>query len=383
MPVYRVLGHDDLVRRALREGWVLGDTDLRPVHEQVPPVSVSDRAGQPRWLPSQPVCSQASLRLCLPDVIVHGGNLGLIVQDCIYPGGLAHSPAGSSAMQRLDDGRVRYAPVVTGRKETARLLGLVCHFGHFFVDALDRLLAMEADATAPDDLLVSDPDLFQLAPTIDDCGAVPQVSELIRAMGMRWTPRSTLAVPRTQDLAVDRLTVHTLRSTKPSVSAPSFVALRRRVGVPQERHSPGQGGLVFVARGDVRKRLVRNQDQMSAFVRDVHGGVTIFPEFVTIKDAIATFGAADRVLLPVGSAKFNLAFCRPGTRVICVNPRGYTAQSGGVTLMIRHICHALGLRLAFYEVDIEPQRMLLHSNLIFAEDDALALMRLFETMEAF
>lgn len=377
-----MLGHEDLVRKALHEGWVVGDTELRPAREQVPPVSVGDRTAAPQWLPEEDVYSQASLRLCLPEAIVHGGNMGLIVQDVIYPGGLAHSPAASTAMQRVGDGQVRYTPQVSRRMEQAQLLGLVCHFGHFFVDALDRLLAMNACGALDENLLVSDPDLFQLGPTIDECGAVPQVSELIRAMGIPWTTRSTLPVPRAQDIAVERLTIQTLRSTKPSVSAPSFLQLRRRLGIPEVPHGAGQGSLVFVARGDVRKRLVRNQEQMSAFVRDVHGGVSIFPEFVSIKDAIATFSAADRVVLPVGSAKFNLAFCRPGTRVICVNPRGYTRQPGGVTLMIRHLCHALGLRLALYEVDIEQQPMLLHSNLVFTQNDATALMRLFESMEA-
>lgn len=379
MPVYRVQTHQDLLRRAQHEGWVEGDPDPQVVRDRVPAVSVNDRAAQPRWLDPQEVSSQASLRLCLPDAIVHGGNLSLIVQDCIYPGGLAHSPAPSAAWAPLDGGRVRYEPVVRQRLDDAYLLGLVCHFGHFFVDALDRVLALDQGGALPDGLLISDPDLFQLHPAIDDCGAVPQVSELIRAAGMQWRPGMAMAVPRDQDVQVELLTVQTLRSTKPSISAPSFVELRRRAGVAERR--PGSGQLVFVGRSDVRKRLVRNQDHMTAFLRDVHGGETVFPEFMSIAQAIAAFSAADRVILPVGSAKFNLAFCRPGTRVICVNPKGYTALPGGVTLMIRHMCHALGLRLAFYEVDIELQKMLLHSNLVFTEQDGLALMGLFEAME--
>ena len=121
---------------------------------------------------------------------------------------------------------------------------------------------------------------------------------------------------------------------------------------------------------------------MIAHLQSAHDVHTVFPEFLSIGESITCFRQASRVILPVGSAKFNLLFCRPGTQVVCVNPRGYSELNGGVTLMVRHMCHALGLHLHFYDVAVEPSRMLLNSNLIFTLEDAEALVRIFDTMEA-
>ena len=264
----------------------------------------------------------------------------------------------------------------------AALLGLVGHWGHFFVDALDRLLALEALHEKPARLLVGDPDFFNLGTQVDDCFAVPQVSGLIRALGMAWPPAPLLAVSREGDLAVSGLQVSTLRAVKPAISAPSFLEVRRRLGIPEQRISPGDGDLVFVGRGDVRKRLVRNQDTMVAHLQEAHGIHTVFPEYLDVTGSIARFRQASRVILPVGSAKFNLLFCRPGTQVVCINPQGYSELNGGVTLMVRHMCHALGLHLHFFEVAIEPSKILLNSNLVFTLQDAEAMIQVFDRMEA-
>jgi hypothetical protein len=72
-----------------------------------------------------------------------------------------------------------------------------------------------------------------------------------------------------------------------------------------------------------------------------------------------------------GSAKFNLAFCRPGAAVVCVILSGYAAQNAGVVIMTRHLCHALGLKLAFYEVEIAGRHpTVLNSNIVISEADA-------------
>lgn len=315
---------------------------------------------------------------------MHGRNFSLIVEDRIFPGGLAHSFAPSPSWQTLADGRVRYEPALYDAPalDGAALLGLVGHWGHFFVDALDRLLDLDVSgAQATSRLLIGDPNLFNLAPEVDDCHAVPQVSGLIRALGMAWPSASLLAVPRDADLAVTGLQLSTLRAVKPAISAPSFLEVRKRLGIPERRIGPGDGDFVFVGRGDVRKRLVRNQDTMVAHLQKAHGIETLFPEYLHITDSIVRFRQASRVILPVGSAKFNLLFCRPGTQVVCINPRGYSELNGGVTLMVRHMCQALGLHLHFFEVAIEPSKILLNSNLVFTLEDAEAMVRVFDRMD--
>ena len=187
------------------------------------------------------------------------------------------------------------------------LLGIVSHWGHFFVDALDRLLMIERAGDVRGPLFVSDPDLFGLKPEVDAQHAVPQVSELIRAMGIAWSDASLRAVRSDEDLRVENLGVWTLQSTKPSISAHSYRELRERVFA--RRAAPHGDGLLFVGRDDVKKRVLRHQKQVIEALAGI-GGTAVFPEHMTVEQAIDAFGNAQRVILPIGSAKFNLCFCR-------------------------------------------------------------------------
>ena len=63
-----------------------------------------------------------------------------------------------------------------------------------------------------------------------------------------------------------------------------------------------------------------------------------------------------------------------------MNPRGYSDLAGGVNLMVRHMCDALGLKLAFYEVEIEPQKILLNSNLVFQGQDVPGMLHALEEL---
>ena len=382
MPVYPVHDQGALVALAAQRGWLEGGRLPRTAVHTLPPVQVTDASLKTYELAPAQVETRESATVRLPEAVVHGGNLSLIVEDRVFHGGLAHSYGPSAAFKPLAGGSIRYEPRPVRSIAGAELLGIVCHWGHFFVDALDRLLAREAAGAQGPCWLVSDPDLFGLKPSVDACLAVPQVSDLIRAMGIAWRPSLLAPVAKGEDVVVTGLRVRSLCSAKPSMSGASLVEARRRVGIGDEPLSKGGGTLVFVGRKAVHRRFVRHQDQVAEQLRALAGARTVYPEHMTRHDAAACFGAAGRVILPVGSAKFNLAFCRPGTRVICVNPRGYSTQPGGVPTMVRHMCHALGLCLAFYEVEIERAKMLLHSNLVFTEADGPALLRLFEHMEA-
>lgn len=382
MPAYRLRTHADLVRRARERGWIEREVGAAAV-DRLPAVAVTDAAGASAWLPEVDAPTQPSLHIRIPEAIIHGGNMSLLVEDEVFPGGLAHSFAPSPRWKAPVDGCILYEPRIRrSGPAQAELLGLVCHWGHFFVDALDRLLMLDQDRSAGP-WLVSDPDLFGLKPQVDASHAVPQVSGLAQAMGIEWGDGRLEPVARDEDLPVTGLGVWTLRATKPSMSAQSARELRERVlaRVPRVPRVPGAeaGGLLFVGREDVKKRVIRQQRQLIEALA-ARGADIVFPEYMTITQAIDAFSRAARVILPIGSAKFNLAFCRPGTQVLCVNPRGYSQLAGGVTQMVRHMCHALDLRLAFYEVEIEPAKMLLNSNLVFREDDVPGMEAAFERM---
>jgi hypothetical protein len=381
MPVYRVLDQAALIALARERGWLAGPTLPGSEFEELAPVEFFS-AGSRGTLPPVRVENQRSLLIRIPNAIVHGGNFSLIIDGCIYPGGFVHSFWPSPAWKPAGEGGVRYDPHNAQRLavQSPSLLGMISHWGHFFVDALDRLFHLEELNRLDTAMLVSDPDFLNLRPTLDERHAVPQVSELMSLLGAPLPPGNIIPVLKKFDYEVSDLTVCTLRSVKPAISADSFRKLRRRLQ-PRIDAAPVSDRVLFVGRRDIKKRFIVNQQALVDHLAAVHRAVTVFPEQLSMAQAIGSFAAASRVILPVGSAKFNLAFCRPGAAVVCVTPRGYAAQNAGVVIMTRHLCHALGLKLAFYEVEIAGRHpMVLNSNIVISEADASHMIGLLDDM---
>src|SRR5439155_21883557 len=119
-----------------------------------------------------------------------------------------------------------------------------------------------------------------------------------------------------------------------------------------------------------------NQDALCAYLARTRVAEPIFPEFVSVQEAISRFSGSSQILLPIGSAKFSLLFCMPGTKVVCIMPAGYAEAEEGVTRMIRHICATLGLKLCFYSCGIHKKAStLLNSDLIIEESDIGRMLR--------
>lgn len=380
MAAYQVLDQVRLIDLAAQRGWIEGVADPGRKQHRIPPVDFSsgDRMGT---LPEATLETGDSLTLRIPDAVLHGGNFSLIVEDRIFPGGFVHSFWPSPQWTPVEQGRIHYQ--LKPPREIAleaSLLGIVSHWGHFFVDALDRLLRLEALGRLRGPLLISDPDFFGLQPALDACQAVPQVSDLMRLLGVALDPGDVIPVLKQFDYRVSGLTLCTLESIKPAISPRSILALRERVlsGVG-EAHGAGET-VLFVGRSDIKKRFILDQPAVVRYLSTVHRVKTVFPEHLTSAEGVREFRAAAGVILPVGSAKFNLAFCRPGTKVVCVTPRGYAAMNTGVVLMTRHLCHVLGLKLAFYDVEIERCEPLINSNMIISETDADRIVDTFEDL---
>lgn len=336
---------------------------------RVPPVPFfsGDRRGT---LPEATLETQDSLTLRIPDAVLHGGNFSLIVEDIIFPGGFAHSFWPSPEWRAVDPGTISYQ--LKRPREVAlhaSLLGIVSHWGHFFVDALDRLLKLEALGRLRGPVLVSDPDFFGLRPTLDACHAVPQVSQLIRLLGVALHPDHVIPILKNSDYRVSDLTLCTLESTKPAISPRSIRVLRERMAEEVDAVDGARKTVLFVGRSEIKKRFILNQPTVVQHLSATHAVKTVFPEYLTAEESVREFRAASAVILPIGSAKFNLVCCQPGTKVVCITPRGYASMNAGVVLMIRHLCHVLGLSLAFYDVEIEKCEPLINSNLIITTTD--------------
>jgi hypothetical protein len=377
---FRLGSQADLVRLAHQRGWIERSQGSART-ERLPSVRYIDGDDQ-GLLPEVTLSIQPSYQLRIPEAVIHGRNLSLLIEDGAYPGGVAHSFIPSQDWRRLGPTQMAFDPsTVTRLPPGAEMLGIVSHWGHFFVDALDRLLFHAGGQSARSGWLVSDRDLFNLRPALDAHGVVPQVSELIRLLPEPPDVSKLLPLPKVGNFEVSDLTVVTLPVVKPAMNADALRRVRDLASRSAELSDTSPDSTLFVGRRDVKKRFLMGQDGFIEHLDAAHDAVTFFPEDHSLAESIGRFNGAWRVILPIGSAKFNLAFCEPGTKVVCVTPRGYAAQNGGVVVMTRHICQALGLDLAFYGVAIgDTSDHLLNSDMILHRADGDAMMRLLDSL---
>ena len=377
---YRVGTQADLVRLAHVRGWIESIAGAEESDDLLPTPYLDARSSG--MLPSTTVHTHPSYRLRLPSAIIHGRNLSLFIEDGAYPGGFAHSYMPSTDWQWVSETHVRYdlsSPQTVA--QPAEMLGIVSHWGHFFVDALDRLLDREAVARSTHPLLVGDADFFKLKPTLDEHGVVPQVAELMHYLHIPMDFARLTALSKTANYEVNNLLVATLPTIKPAISCEAVREVRRCALQARESVGGSHMSTIFVGRHDVKKRFLIGQSEVSDHLDKVHGAKTIFPENLTVAEAIDQFSGAKRVILPVGSAKFNLAFCRPGTKVLCVTPAGYVAQNGGIVVMMRHLCESLGLELGFFGVETSGSaRHLVNSDMRLRAEDADAMVNFLDGM---
>jgi capsular polysaccharide biosynthesis protein len=377
---FRLGSQADLVRLAHQRGWIERAQGSART-ERLPPVRYIDGDDQ-GLLPEVTLSTQPSYQLRIPEAVIHGRNLSLLIEDGAYPGGVAHSFIPSQDWRRLGPTQMAFDPsTVTRLAPGTEMLGIVSHWGHFFVDALDRLLFHAGDKSVRSSWLVSDHDLFNLRPALDAHGVVPQVSELMRLLPEPPDASTLTPLHKAGNFEASNLTVVTLPVVKPAMNADALRRLRDLASRAAELPDTNPDSTLFVGRRDVKKRFLVGQDRFIEHLDNVHGAATFFPEDHSLAESISRFNGAWRVILPIGSAKFNLAFCEPGTKVVCVTPRGYAAQNGGVVVMTRHICHALGLDLAFYGVPIgDTSDHLLNSNMVLDRTDGDAMMRLLDAL---
>ncbi len=380
MPLFKKLNQSEFIELAYLKGWASGKPEIKI--ETLPKVSFYSM-GKRDSHPSVEVRTASSILVTLPEVVIQGSSFGLIYEDKIIPGGLAHSPVWMSS-EFIDAGNGFYQytvkKLVAIDDTNPCLLGFICHWGHFFIDALDRLLKYQELNLLDRLMLVADPDFLDLHPQVDATFAVPQVTQLMRLLGIRLDPSRVFPVLKTHDYVVSNMVTCTLEAQKPAISSGNFVKLRERVLGHVDRIDDDKKSLVFVGRSEVTKRLILNQDTLCRYLEQAKGCRVIFPEHLSLDEAINIFSSASRVILPVGSAKFNLIFCRPGTKVICITPMGYTSSKSGLVMMIRHMCHALGLILAFYECEIERAPILLNSNLLISKSDIRRILAEFDDL---
>ena len=316
-------------------------------------------------LPPYEAHTVTSFKLRLEQALLVGAHLGIIHEGHLLPGGFSHQAvwAGDAKGGSNQTGLVELPELPTRAWpfESAHLMGHASHWGHFFTDTLDRLLAIGRAGEWDRPLLA------------DSRAPCANAMELMLEAGVIDRPIEVYALDKGPLHAIRCLEVYTLTSAKPMAPVDSLVALRARLEDRRGIATPARLPL-FVGRKDVQVRKVDGQDDLVERLASTGLAEAIFPEQLAVLESHRRFQAHDTIVLPIGSAKFNLAFCRPGTRVVCIAPKGYAEGGGGVSQMLRHMCAALDLDLSFYACRSRPSagpraHMRLHDDLVLGFDD--------------
>jgi len=294
--------------------------------------------------------------VCLDEAVVRGRRLSTIWRNALLPTGYAHSlnwiqEGGFASSQ--DGMRCLWpaTPIVDlDGDQPTYLLGVTSHFGHFFTDCLDRILSFEHAGPGSSVRFLID-------------GAPPtQVAELLALLGICYTKFNMVVLDPALDYRVKNLNVASLGSAKPAITTTSFRILRDRVlaRFPDPRRL---GRRIYVGRKLVPQRKVLNQNELDRSLAAM-GFEIFYPELHPIEEAVGAFHGADIIAFVIGSSKFNLAFCRPGTKVICIAPDGYPEHAPGVATMTRQLCELFSLVLCFCSCRIINKLQAINSDIV-------------------
>ena len=360
----------DLENLAIKKGWL-----PQPTHKRktlLPKIPFYSTHCNKIFLEEEHVITKSPSTINIKErVIVAGNNFGLIYKNYFFPLGLSHAPKWvGDDYHRVTNDSVNVPIIETDlvdmTGERASLLGTTNHWGHFFVDALDRLKAL-ADPNKK--FLISDWNFMGCNSKLDQNGILPQCTSIIEALGYRIPVGNMVNVVANKYYVFDDLEVIGLLSEKPAISSDTFVHVRqllwKNISITYKENTSTKGFL-YVGRSGQSQRSVKDEDSLENFVEQ-SGGEVVKLGVEPLHKVISTFSNAEKIIMVIGSAKFNLLFCKPGTKVMCVVPLGYKS---GVLTMFRHICLAFELDLFVYEVPILNQgRVKLHSDLIISSAD--------------
>ena len=253
----------DLEDLALKRGWL-----ERPIEKQktlLPKAPYYSTYGRTIFLEEELVTTKCSFTINITEpVIVAGNNFGLIYKNYFFPFGFSHSPNWIGVgYQRLTNDSVN-APIsnnnlidMTGQRTS--LLGTTNHWGHFFVDAMDRLEVLNEMHTK---ILISDRDFCGFNAKVDENGIVPQCTQIIEALGYRIPTNNTVPLAANNYYLFNNLKAVGLMSEKPAISAETFIQVRRKLFqlFPEiSNKDSSKKEFLYVGRSGQIKRIIKDE----------------------------------------------------------------------------------------------------------------------------
>jgi hypothetical protein len=313
------------------------------------------------YLPPLELKNYKSAVLKISDAIICGKNLAVIHKGNLIASGYSHSfnwvEYGEFIISNDQKTCVKFEKKCIDLESNynSYILGITSHFGHFFTDCLDRLiLAKHANL---------DDETFKY---YSDALPSGQIKDLIHLINPNVLAKSNFLSSH-NDYYAKNIYISSLNSKKPAISASSFLNLQKFVFnkiSPTREHSR----LLFVGRKEVSKRKVVNQDQIINNLSKRSFDI-FFPEESALIESVRTFNSANLIIIVIGSSKFNLAFCKPGTKVLCLTPEGYSEKLGATSIMMRQVCSLFKLDLFFCACRVVGQNLKLDSDLYIDLND--------------
>lgn len=163
-------------------------------------------SGKKHWLPHIRLRNYGSMIIKLPEAIVRGRNLSVIHNNALLAGGYAHSynwvAMGGFGLSLDRVGCVWPPTPIVEIPENTELfvIGITSHFGHFFTDCLDRLLAVDRAG------------MTKSARYIIDGRPPEQVRQLIELLGIDFPESNWHILDPNWDYKVKNVNVVTLCS---------------------------------------------------------------------------------------------------------------------------------------------------------------------------
>lgn len=179
------------------------------------------------------------------------------------------------------------------------------NYGHFLVDCLSALLAAEQAGA-----LASHP---PIAPPL-----LPWQAELLALLGVRPAIVET-PVARIGEAVFTTPMNHFLHAPGP----PLDVVRARILEAAAIADDPAAPRRLYISRLGSLKRVLTNEAELEAALA-LRGFAIVRPETLSVRDQIALFQRAETIVAPAGAALANILFCKPGARLVEIQPSNFT-----------------------------------------------------------
>lgn len=213
------------------------------------------------------------------------------------------------------------APVIP-RATVFMAWGGLHNYGHFLIDCLSALLAAKQAGALDSHPAVAPP-------------LLPWQAELLRLTLGADAPLPTVIeapVARLGEAVYATAMDHFLHEPGP----PLDVVRERILANAAITHDPAAPTRIYVSRLGSLKRVLVNEAELEAAL-EARGFTIVRPEVLSVRDQIALFHRAEVVVAPAGAALANVLFCKPGAKVIEIQPSNF------IGVWVRNIALLIGV----------------------------------------